>query len=61
MTRRNFTNISESTDAMYKDQDVWFTSHAPRLWAGPTFPGYDGGEHKPPDERTLKLGKSKSW
>ncbi|KAK4550726.1 hypothetical protein LTR36_000305 [Oleoguttula mirabilis] len=35
------------------NRDVWFTSGAPRY----TLPG-GGGDHKPPDQRTLQLGKT---
>ncbi len=37
--------------------DVWFTGAFPRL--EPELPGVSPGDIQPPDERTVKLGKSK--
>lgn len=36
------------------NRDVWFTSSLPRYVPE----GGPGGDHKPPDQRTLQLGKS---
>jgi hypothetical protein len=38
------------------NREVWFSSSAPR--SSPDLGG-SGGDHKPPDERTLQLGKSR--
>lgn len=54
--RRGFANIRDQKDILFRDTS--FTSNAPRLSIDPQFPG--GRDHKPPDERTLKLGKSTS-
>ncbi|KAH0565631.1 hypothetical protein GP486_000989 [Trichoglossum hirsutum] len=52
--RRSLANVQTGGNAL---PEVWFTSSGPKLWperhAGS--PGKDGG---PPDERTLRLGKT---
>lgn len=37
-------------------REIWFTSAAPRL--SPPFPGASNLDHRPPDQRTLQLGKT---
>ena len=56
--RRRFANIRNPSDAL--GREAWFSSNTRRSSLEPTSPNGAGGDHKPPDERTLKLGKSKS-
>lgn len=52
LIRRSFAKVS---DPELLANDLWFSSTAPR--PSPEAPGGED-DHKPPDERTLKLGKS---
>ncbi|KAL1306455.1 hypothetical protein AAFC00_005153 [Neodothiora populina] len=58
--RRGFANLRNPGHVICRD--VWFTSTQPRLDVEDGFPGQGygaaGGDHRPPDGRTLKLGKT---
>lgn len=51
--KRTLANIRE-----FQDRDVWFSNSIPCPQVSDSGPG-SGKDHKPPDERTLKLGKSR--
>ena len=52
---RNCRCFARVHDLDQLNRDVWFSSSAPRGLPDPS-----GGDNKPPDERTLQLGKSRS-
>jgi hypothetical protein len=50
--KRTLANIRD-----FQENDVWFSNSIPCPQLSDSGPG-SGNDHKPPDERTLKLGKS---
>jgi hypothetical protein len=54
---RGFAKVRNDKD-LGLSQDIWFSSNAPLLL--PVEGPGSGFDHKPPDERTLRLGKSKT-
>jgi hypothetical protein len=52
---RNCRCFARVQDLDHLNREVWFSSSAPRSSSEPG----SGGNHKPPDERTLQLGKSR--
>lgn len=50
---RNSRCFAQVSDVNHVGRDVWFTSAAPRC-----LPHNPQSDHKPPDERTLQLGKT---
>jgi len=53
--KRTLANIRD-----FQENDVWFSNRIPCLQLLDSGPG-SGNDRKPPDERTLKLGKSKRY
>ncbi|KAI9859262.1 MAG: hypothetical protein M1813_007036 [Trichoglossum hirsutum] len=52
--RRSLANVQAGGNVL---PEVWFTSSGPRLWSEKQV-GSSGRNNEPPDERTLRLGKS---
>jgi hypothetical protein len=54
---RNCRCFARVQDLDQLNREVWFSSSAPRGTPDPS--GGGSGDNKPPDERTLQLGKSR--